>query len=201
MIIGKPIHNRIVSRENWIIARKQLLAKEKELTRRRDQLNEERRELPWVWIDKEYIFDGPDGPVTLAELFGNRSHLVINHIILDPGGEEGCVDCSFGAGHIGETLVHLEHHDVSYVAVSRAPLSEIEAFSKRMGWHFKWVSSFGSDFNEEMPGMNVFYQDESGDIYHTYSAYGRGTEDLRSQCPEEPAFFSLLFSNRLIPGV
>jgi predicted dithiol-disulfide oxidoreductase (DUF899 family) len=197
----RTIHNRVVSREEWIAARRQLLVKEKELTRRSDQLSEERRELPWVWIDKEYIFDGPDGTVTLAELFGNRSHLVITHFMLDPGWEEGCVGCSFGAGHVGEALVHLEHHDVSYVAVSRAPLSQIEAFSKRMGWRFKWVSSFGSDFNEEMPGISIFYQDESGDVYHTYSAYGRGTEDLRSQCPEKPAFFCLFFSNRLIPGV
>jgi predicted dithiol-disulfide oxidoreductase (DUF899 family) len=202
----KTIQNRIVSRENWLIARKQLLVKEKELTRRRDQLSAERRELPWVMITEEYVFDGPDGRVTLAGLFGNHSQLIINHFMLGPDWEEGCPGRSFGADPIESALVHLERHDVSYVAVSRAPLSEIEAFRKRMGWRFKWVSSFGSDFNydfhvsftkeelskgkvyynfawqkiesEEMPGMSVFYKDEDGDIFQTYSAYGRGGEEL-----------------------
>jgi predicted dithiol-disulfide oxidoreductase (DUF899 family) len=174
----RAIHNRIVSRENWLAARRLLLEKEKELTWRRDQLSLERRELPWMRVDKEYIFDGPDGNVRLAELFGNRSQLVINHIIPDPGWEEGQTGCSFGAVPIESALTYLEHQEISYVAVSRAPLSEIEAFKKRMGWRFKWVSSLGSDFTEEMPGMNLFYQDESEDVYHTYSAYGPGAEEL-----------------------
>jgi predicted dithiol-disulfide oxidoreductase (DUF899 family) len=137
----------IVSHDEWLAARKQLLAKEKELTRLRDQLAAERRALPWVKIEKPYVFDGPDGKETLADLFGGRSQLIIKHFMLGPGWTEGCVGCSFELDHIDGILVHLEHRDVSYVAVSRAPLAEIEAFKKRMGWHIKWVSSSDSDFN------------------------------------------------------
>jgi len=145
-------HNRIVTREDWLVARKAHLAKEKELTRLRDQLSTERRELPWVKIDKPYLFDGPKGKETLADLFDGRSQLIIKHFMLGPGWTEGCVGCSFEVDHIEGALVHLEHHDVTYVAVSRAPLPEIEAFKRRMGWRFKWVSSYGSDFNSLVSG-------------------------------------------------
>jgi predicted dithiol-disulfide oxidoreductase (DUF899 family) len=199
-------HNPIVSRDEWLIARKRHLAREKELTRLRDQVNAERRELPWVKVEKRYVFDTPDGKKTLAELFDGRSQLVVDHFMLGPGWKEGCVGCSFGADHIGGALVHLEHHDVTVVAVSRAPLAEIEAYKKRMGWRFKWVSSHASDFNydyhvsfrpeeiakgkvyynyetidstmEELPGLSVFYKDEAGEIFHTYSSYARGGEEL-----------------------
>ena len=196
----------IVSRDDWLAARKTLLAKEKELTRLRDRLSAERRALPWVKVEKEYVFDTPDGRRTLAELFDGRSQLVVDHFMLGPGWTEGCVGCSFGADHIDGALVHLEHHDVTVVAVSRAPLAEIEAFKRRMGWRFKWVSSHGSDFNydyhvsftpddiakgtvyynyrtieasiDELPGLSVFHKDAAGDIFHTYSTYARGAEEL-----------------------
>ena len=200
------MQHQIVSNEQWTAARGQLLAQEKELTRMRDRVNARRRELPWVKVEKTYEFDGPNGRETLADLFAGRSQLVVKHFMLGPGWEEGCVGCSFGADHIEGGLVHLEHHDVTVVVVSRAPLPEIEAFRRRMGWRFKWVSSFGGDFNydyhvsftpeqvasgkvpynygltdragEEMPGVSVFYQDPDGMIAHTYSAYARGTELL-----------------------
>jgi len=195
-------NNRIATRDEWLVARKAHLAKEKELTRLRDQLSAERRELPWVRIDKPYVFEGPSGREILSDLFDGRSQLIIQHFMFGPGWKEGCVGCSFSVDHIEGALVHLEHHDVSYVAASRAPLPEIEAFKKRMGWRLKWVSSYGSDFNydfhvsfkpdeiekgegyynyemrkigiEELSGRSVFYKDESGDIFHTYSSYGRG---------------------------
>jgi predicted dithiol-disulfide oxidoreductase (DUF899 family) len=172
----------------------------------RDQLSAERQELPWVRVGKQYIFDGPEGKVTLAALFDGRSQLIVKHFMFGPDWEEGCPGCSFGADHIEGALVHLEHHDVSFTAVSRAPLPKIEAFKKRMGWRFNWVSSFNSDFNydmhvsftkdeiakgeafhnfalrkvdgDEASGVSVFYMDESGDIFHTYSAFGRGDEEL-----------------------
>ena len=196
------MNHRIVSRDEWLAARKAHLTKEKELTRLRDQLSAERRELPWVKVEKQYIFDSPKGKETLADLFDGRSQLIIKHFMLGPGWKEGCVGCSFEVDHIEGALVHLEHHDVSYVVVSRAPLPEIEAFKKRMGWRFKWVSSYDSDFNydfhvsfkaeeiekgeayynyemrrvgiEELSGRSVFYKDENGDVFHTYSSYGRG---------------------------
>ena len=196
----------IVSRDEWLAARKAHLAKEKQLTRLRDQLSAERRELPWVKIDKPYIFDGPNGRETLADLFDGRSQLIVKHFMLGPGWTEGCVGCSFQVDHMEGTLIHLEHHDVSYAAVSRAPLPEIEAFRKRMGWTVKWVSSCDSEFNydfhvsfkkdeiarsegyynyemrkvagEELSGHSVFYRDTTGDIFHTYSSYGRGGDIL-----------------------
>src|SRR5438034_2098107 len=198
--------NPIVTREEWLVARKQHLSKEKEFTRLRDELSRQRRELPWVRVEKRYVFEGPNGKETLADLFDGRSQLIVDHFMLGPGWKEGCVGCSFGADHIGGALVHLEHHDVTLVVVSRAPLPEIEAFKKRMGWRFKWVSSFGSDFNhdyhvsftkdemaqdkvyynyglrkfprEEGPGASVFYKDTTGEVYHTYSTYGRGLDIL-----------------------
>jgi len=197
---------KVVSRDEWLTARKELLKQEKELTRQRDALNAKRRELPWVRVEKEYVFDTPKGKQTLADLFDGRSQLVVNHFMLGPGWKEGCVGCSFGADHIEGALVHLEHHDVTVVVVSRAPLHEIEAYKKRMSWRFKWVSSYGSDFNydyhvsftkddvtkgrvyynfemteasiEELPGLSVFYKDAAGDIFHTYSSYARGAEEL-----------------------
>ncbi len=196
----------IVSQEEWLAARKAHLAKEKEFTRLRDQLSAERRALPWTRVDKRYGFEGPDGKETLADLFDGRSQLIVYHFMLGPGWEQGCPSCSFLADHFDGALVHLAHRDVTLVAVSRAPLSEIERFRKRMGWRFKWLSSFGSDFNadyhvsftedemakgevyynyhmtrfpsEEGPGASVFYKDADGTIFHTYSAYARGLDIL-----------------------
>src|SRR5258706_2209388 len=141
--------HKIVSRDEWISARKKLLAKEKESTRVRDQLSAERRKLPWVEIVKNYVFDAPEGKVTLADLFAGRSQLVIYHFMFGPDWQEGCPSCSFVSDHIDGALPHLAARDVTMVMVSRAPLAKIEAFKKRMGWHFNWVSSFGSDFNTD----------------------------------------------------
>jgi predicted dithiol-disulfide oxidoreductase (DUF899 family) len=199
-------HNRIVSREEWLAARKAHLAKEKEFTRQRDQLSAARRELPWVEVEKTYVFEGPDGQETLAELFDGRSQLIVYHFMFGPGWEQGCPSCSFLCDHIDGANLHLPHRDATLVAVSRAPLAEIDAFKKRMGWRFKWVSSYGSDFNrdyhvsftademaqgavhynyakgefpsEEAPGASVFYRDPSGTVFHTYSAYARGLDML-----------------------
>jgi len=200
-------HNRIVSRDEWLAARKQHLIKEKELTRLRDQLSAERRELPWVKVEKPYVFDGPDGKETLADLFAGRSQLIVYHFMFAPGWEEGCRSCSFLADHIDGSVMHLAHRDVTLLAVSRAPLPQLAAFKKRMGWRFKWVSSYGNDFNSdyhvsftkddiakgqtyynyevraspsegEAPGTSVFYQDETGNIFHTYSSYARGGDML-----------------------
>jgi predicted dithiol-disulfide oxidoreductase (DUF899 family) len=196
--------HQIVSREQWTIARKALLAKEKELTRLQDRLNAERRELPWVRVEKEYVFDTRDGRRSLAELFDGRSQLFVYHFMFAPGWEQGCVGCSFFADHVDGANLHLARHDLTFVAVSRAPLAEIGAYRKRMGWRFTWVSSHGSDFNydyhvsftkdqlaagkayynyqtsevamEELPGASVFYKDETGAVFHTYSAYARGDE-------------------------
>jgi predicted dithiol-disulfide oxidoreductase (DUF899 family) len=200
------MQHAIVPREEWLAARKALLAKEKELTRLRDQLSAERRELPWVKVEKEYVFDTADGKKTLAELFEGRSQLIVQHFMFGPDWEQGCTGCSFWADHTDAAYAHLKHHDVTYVAVSRAPLAKLEAYKKRMGWRFNWVSSYGSDFNydfhvsftkddlakgkvyynyemaeesmEELPGDSVFYKDENGDIFHTYSSYGRGGEEV-----------------------
>jgi predicted dithiol-disulfide oxidoreductase (DUF899 family) len=196
--------HKVVTREDWLQARKQLLVREKQLTRQRDEIDRLRRELPWVKIEKNYVFNGPHGKETLAELFAGRSQLIVSHFMFGPGWKEGCVGCSFRSDHVEGALVHLKHHDVSLVTVSRAPLAEIEAFQQRMGWRFKWVSSHGTDFNydyrvsyrpeeiatgkvdynytecdfvsEEMSGLSVFFKDDSGEIFHTYSTYGRGDE-------------------------
>jgi len=198
--------HKIASRDQWLAARQGLLAKEKEFTRLRDRLSAERRELPWVKIEKPYLFDGPNGKETLADLFAGRSQLIVKHFMLAPGQVNPCVGCSFEVDHVDGIIVHLEHNDVTYVAVARAPIGEIEAVRKRMGWRFKWVSSFGSDFNydfhvsftndqiaggkayynyqtgsvplEELSGRSVFYKGANGDIFHTYSSYGRGGEDM-----------------------
>jgi predicted dithiol-disulfide oxidoreductase (DUF899 family) len=196
--------NQIVSREEWIDARKQLLAREKELTRLQDELNARRREMPWVRVDKDYVFDAPQGRRTLSELFDGRSQLVVYHFMLGPGKKAGCIGCSFFADHVDGPNLHLANHDVTFVAISRAPLSEIEAYRRRMGWRFNWVSSQNSDFNydyhvsfrkedlakgrvyynfemidstmEDLHGISVFVKDENGAVYHTYSSYGRGDE-------------------------
>ena len=196
----------VVSREKWLEARKALLAREKELTRLHDRLAAERRGLPWVKVEKEYLFDGPGGKVRLADLFGGRSQLVIYHFMLGPDWQEGCPSCSFVSDHTSGALPHLAARDVTFALVSRAPLAKIEPFRRRMGWPFKWVSSYGTDFNrdfgvsftadevargqtlynykvqgfpsEEGPGISVFYKDGAGDVFHTYSTYGRGLEPL-----------------------
>ncbi len=199
-------HHRIVSREAWLRERKALLAEEKEMTRLRDKISAKRRELPWVRIEKTYLFDTPQGKKTLAELFDGRSQLIIKHFMLAPGQRDGCVGCSFESDHVDGALMHIEHHDVTYVAVARAPLAEIEAFKTRMRWQFKWVSSCGSDFNydfnasftpeqiangpvvynyqetkvplEDLSGFSIFYKDGKGDVFHTYSTFGRGAEEV-----------------------
>jgi len=196
----------IVSREQWLKARKEHLSHEKEFTRQRDKLSAERRTLPWVKIEKPYRFDGPDGPQSLADLFAGRSQLIIYHFMFGAGWKEGCKGCSFVSDHMDGANLHLAHHDIALVAVSHAPWQEFQAFRQRMGWHFKWVSSAGSDFNadfgvsatadkideghvtynyapskdpfEEMPGLSVFYKNEAGDIFHTYSTYARGLDML-----------------------
>jgi predicted dithiol-disulfide oxidoreductase (DUF899 family) len=193
-----------VSREQWLEARRDLLAAEKDLTRRSDQVAQLRRQLPWVRIDKPYVFDGPSGPVALAELFEGRRQLLVQHFMLAPGREQGCPSCSYMADHTDGMTVHLAHRDVTFVAVSRAPFAEIERFRRRMEWRFRWVSSYGTDFNydfdvsftpeevasgkihynyghwplvgEEWPGVSVFCKDDAGQVFHTYSTYGRGVE-------------------------
>jgi len=194
----------VVSHEEWVEARKAFLAKEKEFTRLRDELTAERSKLPWERVDKRYEFEGPDGKESLADLFGGNGQLIVYHFMLGPGWDEGCKSCSFLADHFAPAVVHLNQRDVTMIAVSKAPLSEIEAFKKRMGWSFKWVSSFDNDFNEdyhvsfsqaeidgekayynyrtgsfpstEAPGASVFYKDEAGDVFHTYSVYSRGLD-------------------------
>jgi predicted dithiol-disulfide oxidoreductase (DUF899 family) len=198
----------VVSQEEWLKARRALLQKEKEETHLRDAVRAARLALPWVRVEKDYVFDTPSGKKSLAELFDGRSQLIVYHFMLGPDWEEGCFGCSFVSDHMDGILTHLEHHDVSYVAVSRGPLAKIEAFRKRMGWKFPWVSSNESDFNfdyhvsftpeeiaskkafynftgqdvgiDELSGHSVFYKDEAGDVYHTYSSYGRGGEQFLS---------------------
>ncbi|CAG4901653.1 DUF899 domain-containing protein [Paraburkholderia saeva] len=198
--------HRIVSREEWIAAQRAHLAHEKACTRARDELNRQRLALPWVKVDKTYTFDTQQGSQTLAELFDGRSQLLVYHFMFGPDWEEGCPGCSFGMDHTDGALQHLEHHDVSFVAVSRAPLAKLEAFRKRMGWKFRWVSSAQSDFNydynvsytdeqmkagkvfynfdvqdfecDEMHGLSAFYKDENGTVYHTFSRYARGGEPM-----------------------
>jgi predicted dithiol-disulfide oxidoreductase (DUF899 family) len=201
-IKGHPV----VSREEWLKARKDFLVKEKEFTRLRDELSRQRRELPWVRVEKPYSFDGPRGKETLAQLFAGRTQLVVYHFMFAPEADAGCPHCSFWADNFDGIDVHLGHRDVSLVAVSRPPLARIEAFKKRMGWSFRWVSSSGTDFNydyhvsftpeairtgtviynyakadmdmSDREGVSVFFRDEKGDVYHTYSTYARGIDIL-----------------------
>ncbi len=193
-----------VSQEQWIAARKELLNKEKELANLQDEVSRQRRELPWVKVEKEYIFETPEGRKTLSELFNGNSQLVVYHFMFGPGWKAGCVGCSFFSDHVDGANQHLAHHDVTFTAVSRAPLAEIEAYKKRMGWRFNWVSSSESDFNydfhvsfrkdaiaagevyynyemlkttmEDLHGTSVFFKDDSGAVFHTYSSYARGDE-------------------------
>jgi predicted dithiol-disulfide oxidoreductase (DUF899 family) len=194
---------KIVSHEEWLQARIELLAKEKEFTRSRDALSAERRDLPWERVTKDYVFDGPDGKVTLAQLFDGKSQLIVYHFMLAPDWDAGCKACSFWADNFNGIGIHLKHRDVSFLAISRAPLPKIEAYKQRMGWSFKWVSSFGSPFNfdfnvsftpkelagdgayhnytqrpvsPEHAGLSAFYKDVDGAIYHTYSCYSRGLD-------------------------
>lgn len=203
----RPNHE-IVSREEWLAARKALLTLEKEETKLRDRVRAERLALPWVKVEKNYTFDTPEGQKTLAELFDSRSQLIIYHFMFGPDWDAGCPGCSFLADHIDGMLPHLNNHDVTMIAVARAPLDQIEAYRKRMGWKFPWVSSHGSDFNfdyhvsftkeelargkvyynyretdaadahDELPGLSAFFKDEDGLVYHTYSDYARGGEEL-----------------------
>jgi predicted dithiol-disulfide oxidoreductase (DUF899 family) len=197
-------NHKVVTRDEWLEARKQFLAKEKDFTRLRDQLSQQRRDLPWVRVDKDYVFEGPTGKVSLRELFAGRSQLIVYHFMFDPNDDEGCPSCSFWADNFNGTTVHLNHRDTNLVAISRAPYAKVAAFKQRMGWSFPWVSSSGSDFNydynvsftpEELArgeayfnftltnpgvadreGVSVFYRDQNGDVFHTYSAYARGID-------------------------
>ncbi|MEO9249661.1 MAG: thioredoxin family protein [Gemmatimonadaceae bacterium] len=207
-INGDITNHPVVSRDEWTAARTAFLAREKEFTRLRDDLSRQRRELPWVKVDKAYLFDTANGTQTLADLFEGRSQLFVQHFMFGPNSEAGCVGCSFWADNFDGNGVHLNHRDVTFVAVSRAPLSKLDAFKKRMGWGFNWVSSGRSDFNydyqasfkpddiangtaiynyerkakvpEDLPGVSVFYKDASGAIFHTYSTYARGIDILNS---------------------
>jgi predicted dithiol-disulfide oxidoreductase (DUF899 family) len=198
--------HKVVSHEDWIEAREGLLAKEKEFTGLRDSLSQARRDLPWERVEKAYTFDGPDGKQTLADLFEGRSQLIVYHFMLGPGWEEGCKACSFVTDHFDPAVVHLGHRDVTMIAVSRAPFPEIDTFRQRMGWTFKWMSSFENEFNgdyhvsfseealkqgsvyynyammefpvTEAPGLSVFLKDGDGRIFHTYSCYARGLDPL-----------------------
>ncbi len=160
--------HQVVSSEKWLEARKAHLAKEKEFTRLRDELSRQRRELPWVKVEKPYVFDGPDGKETLADLFDGRSQLIVYHFMFGPGWEEGCPYCSFVVDHVNGALVHLAQRDVTWAVVSRATLPEIEAFKKRMGWRFKWVSSFGSDFNYDYHVSFTKDDVAKGKVYYNY---------------------------------
>lgn len=194
----------VVSRDEWLRARRELLTQEKALTRQHDTVAAARRALPWVRIEKEYVFDTLEGKKTLSQIFDGRSQLIVRHFMFGPDWKEGCVGCSFASDHVGGALVHLQNHDATYVAVSRAPLDQIELFKKRMGWVFPWVSSLAGDFNfdfhvsfskeelakgevfynyrttpasiADLSGVSVFYKDPDGQIFHTYSTYARGDE-------------------------
>lgn len=197
----------IVSSEDWRTARTALLEQEKALTRELDTLRAKRRALPWERVSKDYRFESPDGTRTLADLFGANSQLITYHFMFGPGAKEGCRACALLADHFDGANQHLEHHDISLVVVSRAPMAEFQPFKQRMGWRFPWVSSADSDFNYdlgvsfgrdaeaerrqgynyrpdatpesgEMPGLSVFFKDDDGAIFHTYSTYGRGLDLL-----------------------
>src|SRR5689334_3688824 len=198
--------HKVVTEKQWLSARKRLLIKEKKFSKERDRLNRERRALPWVKVEKEYVFDSPEGKLSLAELFGGKSQLVTYHFMFGPGWGEGCPHCSFWADHFDNVNHHLGQRDTRLVVVSRAPLKEILPFKKRMGWRFKWISSSQNDFNfdfhvsftpeeirsgklfynygnlemeiDEREGVSAFYQDSRGDVYHTYSSYARGIDLL-----------------------
>ncbi|HTD02328.1 thioredoxin family protein, partial [Undibacterium sp.] len=201
---ARTVNHPVVSSELWVSERKKLLAREKELMRLHDQIARERRALPWARVEKNYAFDTHEGRRSLADLFEGRRQLLVQHFMFGPGWEQGCPSCSFMADHTDGMNVHLAQRDITLVAISRAPLADIERFRRRMGWQFRWVSSHGSDFNhdfnvsftpeeqakgevyynygmrpfpvEEAPGVSVFYKDDAGQVFHTYSTYGRGVE-------------------------
>jgi predicted dithiol-disulfide oxidoreductase (DUF899 family) len=194
----------LATREEWLSSRKQLLHEEKEFTRARDRLSAKRRELPWVKVDKDYTFDGANGPVSLGDLFEQRGQLLVYHFMFAPDWTQGCKSCSLVADHYAPSIIHLAHRDTTFVTVSRAPLEKILPFRQRMGWTFNWVSSAGNDFNRDycvyfspeereqglaiynyesspfpisdLPGLSVFTRDKAGQIYHTYSTYARGLD-------------------------
>jgi predicted dithiol-disulfide oxidoreductase (DUF899 family) len=197
-------NHKVVSHREWIEARKELLKKEKEFTRLRDQLNQQRRDLPWERVEKSYAFEGPNGKETLSDLFDGRSQLVVYHFMFAPDWDAGCPHCSHWADNFDRVIVHLNQRDVTMIAVSRAPYSKLIVYEERMGWNFKWVSSFDNDFNfdyqasftpgqlaekrafynfveqdpgvSEREGVSIFYKDRKGDIFHTYSTYARGID-------------------------
>ena len=199
-----PVDRRIVSRDQWLAERRKLLAREKELTHLGDQIAAERRALPWVRMDKDYVFDTPQGPRRLADFFDGRHQLVLQHFMLAPGWEQGCKSCSYMADHLDGMAIHLAHRDIALLVVSRAPLADLQRFRERMGWKFNWASSHRNDFNRdfhvsfepedrqggevyynfhmtafpltEAPGISVFYKDDAGGVFHTYSTFGRGVE-------------------------
>ena len=195
----------VVSETEWLVARKDLLGREKEFNHQRDALSAARRSLPMVRVSKEYVFEGPNGKQTLADLFDGRSQLIVYHFMFGPDWEEGCKSCSYLADHFDGANWHLPHRDVTFLVISRAALPKLEAYKKRMGWRFKWVSSQGNDFNfdyhvsftqedekknktyynyaedkffSELPGLSVFYKNEDGEVFHTYSTYARGLDIL-----------------------
>lgn len=196
--------HKTVSHQEWIEARKVFLAKEKEFTRLRDEISRERRELPWEKVEKDYLFDGPDGKESLADLFAGQDQLIIYHFMFGPDWQAGCKACSYMADHFNPAVIHLKYRGVTMLAVSHAPSDKLQAFKKRMGWSFKWVSSMNSDFNRdfhvsftqdeldsgetyynyrkkrfpstEAPGASVFYKNEAGEVFHTYSVYERGLD-------------------------
>ena len=200
--------HQVVTPKEWGEARKHLLAKEKEFTRLRDQLSQARRDLPWVRVTKQYVFDGPGGKQTLGQLFNGHSQLVVYHFMFAPDWEDGCRGCSFWADNFSGIVPHLNQRDVTFVAISRAPLAKLQAFAKRLGWNFKWLSSAGNDFNydynvsftpeslaggsaiynyaankmnmTELPGISVFFKDADGNVFHTYSCYARGLDMLNT---------------------
>jgi predicted dithiol-disulfide oxidoreductase (DUF899 family) len=200
--------HRVVSSTDWIEARKELLIKEKEFTRLRDQISQQRRDLPWEAVEKNYVFEGRNGRQTLAELFDGRSQLVVYHFMFDPSWDQGCLHCSFWADNFERNIIHLNHRDVTMIAISHAPFSKLDAYQKQMGWTFKWLSSYDSDFNydyyvsfkpeevakgeinhnyrqrkaslSEVAGISVFFRDPSGKIFHTYSCYERGLDMMNA---------------------
>ncbi|NHC42203.1 DUF899 family protein [Bacillus sp. MM2020_1] len=198
--------HKVVPKDQWIEARKELLRKEKEFTKLRDEITQQRRDLPWEAVEKSYIFDGPSGKMSLADLFSSRSQLIVYHFMFNPSWDQGCKHCSFWADHYSGMLPHLNHRDVSFVCISRAPLEKLEAFKKRMGWEFPWYSSQNTDFNYDFQasfseegvekkevyynytlqnpmstdreGVSIFYKNDEGGLFHTYSTYARGIDML-----------------------
>jgi predicted dithiol-disulfide oxidoreductase (DUF899 family) len=198
----------IVAASEWLEERRKLLAKEKEFTRLRDELSAARRALPWERVEKDYVFDGPGGKETLAQLFAGRSQLIVYHFMFAPEWDDGCKSCSWWADNFERNVVHLTHRDVTLIAISRAPFAKLDAFRQRMGWTFKWLSAAGNDFAydyhvsfkpdaarpgevfynyrwrkssmTDLPGISVFFRDTDGAIYHTYSTYERGVDMMNA---------------------